>query len=123
MKVFGISLKKPTTLNIGWKKYLTMTLSVLILAIVLALPLGTNSFPGGHKVKDSPLCEDVNNKMKNIGYILSGYDLWFGNPLAVEQTVDPGFRGQIFAAHYGDTLTADNRYCVPGKTLISMGFV
>ena len=67
------------------------------------------------KSASPPDVQKPNNKMKNIGYILSGYDLWFGNPLAVEQTVDPGFRGQIFAAHYGDTLTADNRYCVPGK--------
>ena len=78
----------------------------LILAMVHGLYIGPN---------ESNLCETNDRKMRNIGYVLSGYDIWFGNPLATgNQLVDPGFRRQIFAATYTNSLTADNRYCVPG---------
>ena len=43
-----------------------MRLNLLIGLIALALPLGTNSLPDGYNVKDSPVCDDVKNKMKKM---------------------------------------------------------
>ena len=56
--------------------------------------------------------------MPNLGFLLSGYDLMFGNPLPTSAsgvlTSDPGFRLPIFASDFskGQT-TQDNRYLVP----------
>ena len=64
------------------------------------------------------VCEGTEHKMRNIAYALSGYDQYFGNPSFTQsggQLVDPGLRDQIFAAVYDGTLTADNRYCIPGR--------
>ena len=67
---------------------------------------------------DEDVCEGSEHKMRNIAYALSGYDQYFGNPSFTQtggQLVDPGLRDQIFAAVYDGTLTADNRYCIPGR--------
>ena len=50
--------------------------------------------------------------MRNIGYLMKGYDIYFGNPLS--EVSDPGFRDPIFKAEYDGTTTPDGRYCVPG---------
>ena len=57
-------------------------------------------------------CDEVNHKMRNIGYLMKGYDIYFGNPLS--EVSDPGFRDPIFKAEYDGTTTPDGRYCVPG---------
>lgn len=60
--------------------------------------------------------------MNNIGYVLSGYDIYYGNPVPTSgvNLVDPGFRGQIFNAEYNGETTADNRYCTPdGLSILS----
>ena len=51
--------------------------------------------------------------MHNIGYILSGYDIFYGNPKATFPGPDPGFRAAIFNASYSGKATADQRYVVP----------
>ena len=55
--------------------------------------------------------------MPNIGYILDGYDIFYGNPLTTgtsAATPDPGFRLQtIFKAVYSGNVTPDQRYFVP----------
>ena len=56
----------------------------------------------------------------NIGYILSGYDLYYGNPIPTDSIVDPGFRSPIFSAEYNGSHTADYRYCTPdGLSILS----
>jgi len=58
--------------------------------------------------------------MPNIGYVFSGYDIFYGNPLTVSGLpVDPGFRQPIFQASYGNNATtADQRYLQPDGTFI-----
>ena len=55
--------------------------------------------------------------MPNIGYILDGYDIFYGNPLTTGTSAaipDPGFRLQtIFKAVYSGNVTPDQRYVVP----------
>ena len=58
--------------------------------------------------------------MNNIGYVLSGYDIYNGNPRYTEEVSDPGFRSQIFTAEYTGETTADGRYCSPdGLSILS----
>lgn len=51
-------------------------------------------------------------KMKNIGYLGSGYDFMFGNPHALG-TVDPGFRDSLIDYVYMGQKTADDEYVIP----------
>ena len=66
-------------------------------------------------------CEDINApQVSNIGYVLTGYDIFFGNPLATEQLADPGIRQPIFQAEYKGATTQDSRYCIPeGMSVLS----
>ena len=60
--------------------------------------------------------------MNNIGYVLSGYDIYYGNPVPTSgnSLVDPGFRAQIFETEYNGETSADNRYCTPdGLSVLS----
>ena len=42
-------------------------------------------------------CESVDApRVNNIGYVLSGYDIYHGNPIPTSGIVDPGFRSLIF---------------------------
>ena len=57
--------------------------------------------------------------MPNVGFLLSGYDILFGNPLPTSAsgvlTSDPGFRSPVFVADYSEAQTTqDRRYLVPG---------
>jgi hypothetical protein len=57
--------------------------------------------------------------MPNIGYLLAGYDIMYGNPMPTDgqALVDPGFRQPVFAADYTDSpLTPDQRYLIPKGT-------
>ena len=58
--------------------------------------------------------------MPNIGYLLKGYDIMFGNPIVDSKLlVDPGFREVVFDTVYdGDSLTSDNRYLQPKGTSV-----
>ena len=47
--------------------------------------------------------------MNNIGYVMSGYDIYFGNPIPLYDVVDPGTRSFVFAAEYSGDVTPDNR--------------
>ena len=47
--------------------------------------------------------------MNNIGYMMSGYDIYYGNPKPTFDIVDPGFRALIFAAEYNGDMTPDYR--------------
>jgi len=52
--------------------------------------------------------------MPNIDYVLYGYNVLFGNPLATGGTTDPGFASQIFKADYTGGLTSgDKRFLIP----------
>jgi len=66
-------------------------------------------------------CEDADApRMNNIGYVMSGYDIYFGNPVPTYDIVDPGFRSLVFAAEYNGDMTPDYRYCTPeGISLLS----
>lgn len=65
--------------------------------------------------------------MPNIGYVLDGYDIYFGNPArtGVSGSVpDPGFKHQpIFEASYSEgNVTPDGRFKIPdGMDVISCG--
>lgn len=53
-------------------------------------------------------------KMNNIGYLLKGYDVFYGNPMPTGGTLeDPGYRQMIFDAKYSGRKTSDERYQVP----------
>lgn len=59
--------------------------------------------------------------MPNIGALLQGYDVMFGNPVPTRGLpLDPGYRQPVFSAIYfpGD-LTPDRRYKQPNGTTIS----
>ena len=52
--------------------------------------------------------------MPNIDYVLYGYNVLYGNPLATGGTTDPGFASQIFKADYTGGLTSgDKRFLIP----------
>ena len=60
--------------------------------------------------------------MNNLGYVLRGYDIYFGNPSSVKKgTPDPGFKDPIFKADYKQSRTSeDGRYLVPkGMSMLS----
>ena len=74
----------------------------------------------GHHISDTRtnavLDRASTNPMPNIGFVLSGYDVFEGNPVPTfdgRATPDPGYRQAIFAAEYSDSTTADTRYSVP----------
>ena len=48
-------------------------------------------------------------RMNNIGYVLSGYDIYRGNPIPTYDIVDPGTRSLIFAAEYNGDMTPYDR--------------
>jgi hypothetical protein len=57
--------------------------------------------------------------MASIDFLLSGYDVLFGNPKPTGDGVhiDPGFRQAVFAADYTEhILSDDNRYSLPKGT-------
>ena len=55
--------------------------------------------------------------LPNIGYLLRGYHLYHGNPLATQVTSDPGFGDVIFEPLYSQNLTsADLKYLIPDGT-------
>lgn len=52
--------------------------------------------------------------LKNIDYLLSGYNVFYGNPFPTSGSVDPGFRKKIFLASYVKKLrTGDKRFIIP----------
>ena len=58
--------------------------------------------------------------MNNIGYVLAGYDIYFGNPKSTEEEIDPGYRLPIFQAEYNGSASQDTRYCIPeGMSVLS----
>jgi len=59
-------------------------------------------------------CEEADApRMRNIGYVMSGYDIYHGNPAPTYDIVDPGFRALIFNTEYSGEMTPDYRYCTP----------
>jgi len=61
-------------------------------------------------------------KFRNIGYVLSGYDILTGNPVT-KGNPDPGIKAPIFKAAFDEgQTTADERYSVPnGMDSLSCG--
>ena len=58
--------------------------------------------------------------MNNIGYVLAGYDIYFGNPKSTEEEIDPGYRLPIFQAEYKGSASQDTRHCIPeGMSVLS----
>ena len=60
--------------------------------------------------------------MNNLGYVLRGYDIYFGNPNMVKKgSPDPGYKDPIFKAVYQQSKTSpDGRYAVPkGMSILS----
>ena len=47
--------------------------------------------------------------MSNIGYVMSGYDIYFGNPIPLYDIVDPGTRSLVFSTEYLGDMTPDYR--------------
>ena len=45
--------------------------------------------------------------MRNIGYVMGGYDIYLGNP--AYDILDPGFRQLIFDTEYSGEMTPDYR--------------
>ena len=58
--------------------------------------------------------------MKNIEYLLSGYDIYFGNPASTFGQIDPGFRDSIFIEVYKGSTTPDSLFDIPEG--LSFGF-
>lgn len=57
------------------------------------------------------------NVLPNIGFLLRGYHLYHGNPLATQVTSDPGFRHIIFEpAHSKNLTTGDLKFSIPDGT-------
>ena len=58
--------------------------------------------------------------MRNIDYILKGYDIYEGNPNNLKGTEgDPGFRAPIFRARYDrGERTGDHRYLRPDGVIV-----
>ena len=53
-------------------------------------------------------------KMNNIDYLFSGYNIFKGNPFPLSGNVDPGFEDLIFQVSYTENrLTGDHRFVVP----------
>merc|ERR1712136_716456 len=77
----------------------------------------------GAKITNETLSENAPRYMKNLDYVLAGYDIFFGNPATGGASPDPGYRQHIFRADYGkNSLTADRRFKVPsGMTIRSCG--
>ena len=51
--------------------------------------------------------------MSNIGTLLKGYNILYGNPYQTDASVDPGFRYDIFIAKYNGKVTADGASILP----------
>jgi len=82
----------------------------------LVVILATLAFQGecAYNYHNQIDCMDPNApRMNNIGYVLSGYDIYRGNPIPTYDIVDPGTRSLIFAAEYNGDMTPDYRYCTP----------
>merc|ERR1711936_1374633 len=89
-------------------KMLLIPQVVVILAVMAFLGEGAFNY---HNQID---CMDPNApRMNNIGYVLSGYDIYRGNPVPTYDIVDPGTRSLIFAAEHNGDMTPDYRYCTP----------
>ena len=58
--------------------------------------------------------------MKNIEYLFSGYDIYFGNPASTFGQIDPGFRDSIFIEVYKGSTTPDSLFVIPDG--LSFGF-
>jgi len=92
-------------------------LKFLFIIAMVAMP-----FSKGTSIKSFKRdCESVDApRFPNIGYILSGYDIYHGNPIPTDGIVDPGFRSPIFSAEYNGDTTPDYRYCTPdGLSILS----
>ena len=59
----------------------------------------------------------------NIGFVLSGYNIYFGNPIVTRPaTIDPGYRLPIYKAEYNGSTTQDQQHCIPeGMSVLSCG--
>ena len=57
--------------------------------------------------------EDTPKKLSNIGTLLKGYNILYGNPYQTDASVDPGFRYDIFIAKYNGKVTADGASILP----------
>lgn len=51
--------------------------------------------------------------LTNVDYVLRGYNILRGNPIATGYEADPGFDNTIFEAIYSDATTGDLRYRIP----------
>ena len=60
------------------------------------------------------------HKIPNIELLLSGYDIYFGNPSTTFGQIDPGFRYPIFKEVYKGSTTPDSLFDIPEG--LSFGF-
>ena len=60
---------------------------------------------------------------RNIGYVLSGYNIYYGNPIVTRPaSIDPGHRLPIFKANYEGGTTQDQEHCTPeGMSVLDCG--
>ena len=89
-----------------------------LISFAFAIAIADSHYQFGEIIKSSP-CENNDHKMRNIGYLFRGYDIYFGNPITTHNVVDSGYQASIFEAVYeGGTTTDDSRYCIPGTFIL-----
>ena len=97
---------------------------LIFLVTVIALVAGRGSSAPSSENDNLRASDDVKiptiglKTMPNIGFLLSGYDVMFGNPLPTLAwgvlTSDPGFRLPIFSSDFSKgQMTQDIQYVVP----------
>jgi len=57
-------------------------------------------------------------KLKGLEYVISGYDIFLGNPDPTRGAVDKGFRNRVFKANYGSELSPDGTALPEGITAL-----
>lgn len=106
------------------KKLIFMIIGGVILAIIIIVVIVLvimHNLPGPEVVTVDSITPSfdisINSTiptMNNIGYLLKGYNIFYGNPLPTGETLeDPGYRQMIFDAKYSGRTTSDGRYLVP----------
>lgn len=125
----------PTKPSLGNRVKVALALSIALIVCLTAALVGlgvSRKLRGGNNDTTEENALDTGNEsdtdppphlaglktMPNVGFLLSGYDIMFGNPLPTSAfgvlTSDPGFRLPVFASDFSEGLTTqDLRYIVP----------
>lgn len=94
---------------------------VLILSVAIAQCL--HGFAESSEVVDDEVVDDDLKVLPNVGYLLSGYNIFKGNPQTSMAGVDPGFTSAtIYESVVSGRTTSDKRYSVPDNTTIKKDY-